>query len=110
MTKKPWVIVGALVVIGAVIAGVLFKAFPVAMTTYGGMGLNYLRTLSTPAGTVSVETNPAYKAPAAAASASPPSDTAWPNAAPGDWPSYNRTPSSQRYSPLAQINAKNVGN
>jgi alcohol dehydrogenase (cytochrome c) len=110
MKKKPWVIVGALVVIGAVIAGVLYKAFPVAMTTYGGMGLNYLRTLSTPAGTVSVETNPAYKALPAVASASPPSDTAWPSAAPGDWPSYNRTPSSQRYSPIAQINTKNVGN
>jgi alcohol dehydrogenase (cytochrome c) len=27
----------------------------------------------------------------------------------GDWPSYNRTPSSQRYSPLDQINIKNAG-
>ena len=42
---------------------------------------------------------------------SPPlADAAWPNAAPGDWPSYNRTPTSQRYSPLDQINTKNVGN
>ena len=28
----------------------------------------------------------------------------------GDWPSYNRTPSSQRFSPLDQINTKNVAN
>jgi len=110
MKKRLLGILGSLFVAGVVVAGVLYVTFPVAMTTYGGMGLNYLRTLSTPAGTVSVETNPAYKAPAPVASASPPSDTAWPNAAPGDWPSYNRTPSSQRYSPLAQINAKNVGN
>ena len=42
---------------------------------------------------------------------SPPlADAAWPNAAAGDWPSYNRTPTSQRFSPLDQINAKNVGN
>ena len=65
--------------------------------------------MSTPPGTVSTETNPAYQAPAAAAPASPPADPAWPTAAAGEWPSYNRTPSSQRYSPLSQINTKNVG-
>ena len=27
----------------------------------------------------------------------------------GDWPSYNRTLTSERYSPLSQINTKNVG-
>jgi alcohol dehydrogenase (cytochrome c) len=108
--KRLWIIIGALFVAGVVIAGVLYVTFPIAMTTYGGMSLNYLRSLSTPAGTVSTETNPAYQAPAAVASGSPPTDSAWPNAAAGDWPSYNRTPSSQRYSPLAQINAKNVAN
>ena len=41
---------------------------------------------------------------------SPPlAEVAWPNAAAGDWPSYNRTPTSQRFSPLDQINSKNVG-
>ena len=109
MMKRPLVIVGALVVIGAVIAGALYVAFPVAMTTYGGMGLNYLKTLSTPAGTLTAETNPAYTAPAAVAS-SPTADAIWPNAAVGDWPSYNRTPTSQRFSPLDQINTKTVGN
>ena len=28
--------------------------------------------------------------------------------APGDWPSYNHDPASTRYSPLTQINTKNV--
>ena len=107
-TKKWLYILGALFVAGVALAGILYVAFPIAMTTYGGMGLNYLKTLSTPAGTVSTEANPAYQA-AAAASASPPADAAWPNAAAGDWPSYNRTPSSQRFSPLNQINTKNVG-
>jgi alcohol dehydrogenase (cytochrome c) len=100
--------VGALVVAGVVIGGLLYVAFPIAMTTYGGMGLNYLRTLSTPAGTVSTEANPAFQGPATAAP-SPPLADAWPNTAVGDWPSYNRTPSSQRYSPLNQITTKNVG-
>ena len=31
------------------------------------------------------------------------------NAAGDDWPSYNRTLTSERYSPLAEINAKTVG-
>jgi alcohol dehydrogenase (cytochrome c) len=108
--KRLWIIIGALFVAGVVIAGVLYVTFPVAMTTYGGMSLNYLKTLSTPAGMVSTETNPAYQAPAAVASGSPPTDSTWPNAAASDWPSYNRTPSSQRYSPFTQINTKNVAN
>jgi alcohol dehydrogenase (cytochrome c) len=108
--KKLFIIAGALAVTGVAIAAVLYVTFPVQMTTYGGMGLNYLKTLSTPAGTVSTEVNSAYRGVAAAASPTPPADEAWPNAAVGDWPSYNRTPSSQRYSPLDQINAKNVGN
>src|SRR6476619_3349986 len=100
--KKFFSIVGVLVVAGAVIGGVLYVTFPVQMTTYGGMGLNFLKTLSTPAGTLTVETNPAYKAPDAAVPSPPLADAAWPNAAPGDWPSYNRTPTSQRFSPLDQ--------
>ena len=110
MKKRLLIILGSLFVAGVVIAGMLYVTFPVAMTTYGGMGLNYFKSLNAPAGTVSTETNPAYKAPAAVASSSPPTDPVWPGAAVGDWPSYNRTPSSQRYSPLTQINTKNVAN
>jgi hypothetical protein len=40
MKKRVWIIIGALFVAGLVIAGILYVAFPVAMTTYGGMGLN----------------------------------------------------------------------
>jgi alcohol dehydrogenase (cytochrome c) len=105
--KRLWIILGALFVGGLVIAGILCRTFPMEMN--GRMALNYLRTLSTPAGTVSTEANPAYKGAVASASAPPPADSAWPNAAAGDWPSYNRTPSSQRYSPLTQITTKNVG-
>jgi alcohol dehydrogenase (cytochrome c) len=110
MKNKLLIIVGTVIVIGALAGGGLYYAFPVQMTTYGGMGLNFLKTLSTPAGVLTIETNPAYKAPVAAVSSPPLADAAWPNAAVGDWPSYNRTPTSQRYSPLDQINTKNVGN
>src|SRR5207248_10383055 len=109
MKKKLIVILGLLFVAGVAIAGVLYVTFPVQMTTYGGMGLNVLKSLGAPAGTVTTETNAAYKAPAVTAPPPPLADAAWPNAAAGDWPSYNRTPTSQRLSPLAQITAKNVG-
>ena len=108
--KKIFTIVGLLFVAGVVIAGVLYVTFPVQMTTYGAMGLNFLKSFSAPAGTLAHEPNPAYKAPTAAVPLPPPADAAWPNAAAGDWPSYNRTPTSQRFSPLHQINVKNVGN
>jgi alcohol dehydrogenase (cytochrome c) len=69
---------------------------------------NYLLSWFAPRGTTTTESNAAYKAadavaPAAPAEASSPSVTA------GDWPSYNRTLTSERYSPLSQINTKNVG-
>ena len=83
MKRKYLVVAGAVIVLGAAAAWALYFAFPVQMTTYGGIGLNFLKTLSTPAGTVSTETNPAYKAPAAVASGSSPTDATWPDAAVG---------------------------
>jgi alcohol dehydrogenase (cytochrome c) len=109
MKKKVWIIIGVLFVAGVALAAILYRAFPIAMTTYGGLGYNYIRTLSMPAGTVNTEANPAYKAIESAVPSAPLADPAWPDAAVGDWPSYNRTPSSQRYSPLNQITTKNVG-
>ena len=108
--KKFFIIVGLLFVAGVAIAGVLYVTLPVQMTTYGAMGLNFLKSFNAPAGTLTIETNPAYKAPVAAVPSPPLAEAAWPNAAAGDWPSYNRTPTSQRFSPLDQINTKNVGN
>ena len=107
--RKFFIIVGLLFVAGVAIAGVLYVTFPVQTTTYGGMGLNFLKTLSAPAGTLTIETNPAYKAPVAAVPSAPLADAAWPNAAVGDWPSYNRTPTSQRYSPAFQNLVREIG-
>ena len=108
MKKKLFIIAGALIVIGAAAAGALYHAYPVQMTTYAGMTRNYFISLVAPAGTVSTESNGAYKG-AKAVAPSPPAEaaSAGPNA--GDWPSYNRTLTSERYSPLSQINTKNVG-
>jgi hypothetical protein len=62
MKKKLLIIVGAPFVAGVASAGIPYVSFPVAITTDGGMGLNYLKTLSTLVGTVSTEANSAYKA------------------------------------------------
>src|SRR5271170_981634 len=104
MKKKLLIIIGVLIVAGAVIGGGLYLAFPVQMSTIGGLTHVYFLTLNPPAGTLSTETNAAYQAPAAAAPAS-----ADANSPGNDWPSYNRTVGSQRYSPLNEINKQNVG-
>jgi len=54
-------------------------------------------------GAVATETNPNYKGAAAPAPAAAPSPAA------ADWPSYNKTLTSERFSDLSQINTKNVG-
>jgi alcohol dehydrogenase (cytochrome c) len=58
-----------------------------------------------PPGTLTREQNTAYKGAAAPA---PAAGTA-PGAAAGDWPSYNKTLTSERFSDLSQINTQNVG-
>jgi alcohol dehydrogenase (cytochrome c) len=59
-------------------------------------------SLFAPTGAIATETNPNYKGAGAATPAAPPSTAA------GDWPSYNKTLTSERFSGLSQINTKNV--
>jgi len=108
MRYKILIIPGALIVIGAAAAGALYSAYPVQMATYAGMTRNYFISLVAPAGTVTTESNADYKG-ARAVAPSPPAEAASAGTNAGDWPSYNRTLSSERYSPLSQINTKNVG-
>ena len=59
-------------------------------------------SLFAPDGATATETNPNYKSAASPAPATPPSPAA------ADWPSYNKTLTSERFSELSQINTKNV--
>jgi alcohol dehydrogenase (cytochrome c) len=59
-------------------------------------------SLFAPPGAIATETNPNYKGAATPAPAAPSSPVA------ADWPSYNKTPTSERFSDLSQINTKNV--
>jgi GMC oxidoreductase len=101
---KLLIIAGALGVIGAAAAGALYLAFPVQVSTLGGLARNYLVSWSAPPGATTTELNAAYKG--AGTAAPPPTAAAsTPNTTAGDWPSYNRTLTSERYS---QLNALRV--
>ncbi len=96
----------ALIATGAVAGRLLYRAYPVQMSLFAGLTRNYVRSWGAPPGATSTELNPAYKTAAAAPALSA---VAVVNAAGDDWPSYNRTLTSERYSPLADINVKTVG-
>jgi alcohol dehydrogenase (cytochrome c) len=95
----------ALVAVGAAVvgAGIAYYFAHPARTEIAGAELrNIALSLNAPEGTLTTEQNPAFKAAAA------PPATAPAPAASGDWPSYNKTVTSERFSDLAQINTKNV--
>ena len=100
-------LLGAIIVIGIAVAGLLYvywdQAVPIA-----AMVINYVRYWSAPAGTLETEIAPT----GAAARPSAPTASAAPQAASGgtegDWPSYNKTLTSDRFSQLSQINRTNA--
>jgi alcohol dehydrogenase (cytochrome c) len=110
--KRLSLIVGGLILAGVLAVGAVYvfapswvlQFAPARVTIVGALGRSYLRTLFAPHGTTTTETNPAYRAAAAPA---PPGSQAAPTAA-DDWPSYNKTLTSERFSPLAKIDTTNV--
>jgi alcohol dehydrogenase (cytochrome c) len=111
MLLKGWhlvlIVVGALIVGGAVVGTALYHFYQVQVSTAAGLGRDYLLSLNAPPGRITTEANPTYKQAAAIASA-PAANVQTPGAAAGDWPSYNRTLTSERFSPIAQIDTKNA--
>ena len=108
MKYKLLIAAGALGVTGAAVAGALYLAYPVQVSMLAGLTHNYLISWSAPSGTITTESNAAYKAPGAVASSAAAEESS-PNVTAGDWPSYNRTLASDRYSQLNEINTKNAG-
>src|SRR5271154_6141734 len=105
MKMKLRILAGAALALGVGVATGLYlywnQAVPIA-----AMGINYIRYPGAPAGTLVPE--PA--APASGANAAPSTSSAPPpTATSGDWPSYNKTLTSERYSALNQINRDNAG-
>ncbi len=101
MKRKLLIAACVLAALGAAAGGMLYAFWNDAVPVMA-MGINYIRYRSAPAGTLTTELNPSYVATGVAAPSAPPAAT-------GDWPSYNKTLTSDRFAPLAQINTHNVG-
>src|SRR4029453_13197422 len=101
MKKRSFVIVGAVVAIGAVgaaAAGALYYAYPVQVSIFAALTRNYILSWFAPPGATTTELNAAYKGEGAVGLA-PPAGVSSPSVTAGDWPSYNSTLTSERYSP-----------
>ncbi len=96
----------ALVAAGVGAMAALYFTHPVQVGEVAGAVRSTLLSFNEPPGSVTIEKNPAYTAPAASPSPAAPTT---PGAAGGDWPSYNKTLTTERYSELSQINTNNVG-
>jgi alcohol dehydrogenase (cytochrome c) len=108
--KRKLMIVSTLLVIALVGLGLYISFHKTAAITSAGMVMNSVRSANDPEGTLVVEVRPnssVMQASAAGANDVASTENA-PAEDPGSWPSVNRTLTSQRYSPLNQINAKNA--
>jgi alcohol dehydrogenase (cytochrome c) len=108
MKRRTLVVVSTL---GSIVLAMLALSFggPSPITALG-LVLNSVRSVKNPPGTAVVE----LRAGASTTSAGTPTVADTPSGATdqpsdvGSWPSYNRTLTSQRYSPLSQINIQTV--
>jgi alcohol dehydrogenase (cytochrome c) len=105
---KSLIVIGVLAVLGMLVGGSLYLAFPVPMSLLGAALRNYVLSLDAPPGTETVESNASYTG-APSTTSTPTAEAAPPSGTGNDWPSYNRTVSSDRYSPLTDINTTNAG-
>ena len=99
------ILLGAIVVVGIAIGGLSY-AYWDQTVQIGSTAINYVRYWSAPAGTL--ETEVAQAGAAAQPSAASASPQAAPGGTEGDWPSYNKTLTSNRFSQLSQINRTNA--
>jgi len=93
-----------MLVAGLIAAGVIYTHFEDAVP-YVAMGINYFRYMNAPKGTISIES-----APNVAALPAPAKPIASPGDSDADWPSYNKTLTSERFSPLDEITPANAKN
>jgi alcohol dehydrogenase (cytochrome c) len=103
------IVLAAIVAVGLVLGGFAYfnqdKSVPIA-----AMAINYVRYLSAPVGTLHTELAVAETGTPAAATETPPAQgPLQPSGNGADWPSYNKTLTSNRFSALDQINRTNVG-
>ncbi len=103
--KKTSITIGAIVIIGIAGAGWTYLYWNSAVPLVA-MAINYVRYLSAPAGTLTTELNPATDTKPAPPPGQATADLA--TAVQDDWPSYNKTLTSNRFAALKEINTANV--
>ena len=110
MKRAATIVVGLIVVVG--VGGLVVKHFYWnSAVKYGSRAINYVRYMSAPKGTLTTEMAADYKSSNAGAAAGVDVQNLGAKAGAGkDWPSYNRTLTSNRYSPLDQITPQNADN
>jgi alcohol dehydrogenase (cytochrome c) len=100
-------LLGAIVVVGIAIGGLSY-AYWDQTVQIGSTAINYVRYWSAPAGTLETEVAPTRAAAQPSASTASAAPQAAPGGTEGDWPSYNKTLTSNRFSQLSQINRTNA--
>ena len=98
MRNKILIILGVLVVMGAIAGGLVYANLDTAIKL-ASMAVNYVKYLNAPAGTAVTELAPGYKG-GESVGAAPRAATPLPNANSDDWASYNKTLTSERFSQL----------
>ncbi len=101
MNSRILFVLGALAVMGAIAGGIVYANWDTAVQLVS-MAVNYIKYLNAPAGKTVTELAPGYNG------ATQPAATSLPTSTTGDWPSYNKTLTSERFSELSQINTSNV--
>ncbi len=93
------VLLGAIVIIGIVTGGLVYVYWN-QMVPIAALAINYVRYWSAPVGTLATEVAPTGAAAQPSGSTAAPSQQAGSSGTEGDWPSYNKTLTSDRFSEL----------
>jgi alcohol dehydrogenase (cytochrome c) len=107
MKDRILIVFGALVVIGAITGGIVYANYYDTAVKLFSMAVNYVKYLNAPPGTTVTELAPNYQS-GQSGGVAPPTATPPPNVTSDDWPSYNKTLTSDRFSKLNQINTTNA--
>src|ERR1700740_1270690 len=94
-------LLGAIVVVGIAVAGLSY-AYWDQTVQIGSTAINYVRYWSAPAGTLETEVAPTGAAAQPSASTASAAPQAAPGGTGGGWPSYKKTLTPKRFSPLRQ--------
>jgi alcohol dehydrogenase (cytochrome c) len=81
-------------------------AYRAVLIRYSSFALNYALSWNAPAGTLALEVAGAVSSRSGASAVNAPSTPSDPRS--GEWPSFNRTLTSARYSPMQEITRSNV--